>query len=80
LLSLLVTYTSARSIPVVANALPDTRLVLVHLGGVDVAVADLQRGLDGFGRLIRVDLEYTEAQLRDCRAVVEFDRRYVAHS
>ena len=63
----------------VANALSDTRLVLVHLGGVDMAVADVQRRPDGLGGFAGVDLEYAESQLRDFRAVVEFDGRYVAH-
>ncbi len=62
-----------------ADALPDTCLVLVHLRGVDVAVADIQRRPDGIGGFAGVDLEYAEAQLRDFRAVVQFDHRYVAH-
>jgi hypothetical protein len=33
----------------VADALPDTAFVRVHRGGVDVPVADMQRGLDGIG-------------------------------
>ena len=43
LLSLLVTKTSPRSRPDARTRLADARLVAVHLGGVDVAVADLER-------------------------------------
>ena len=63
----------------IADALPHAGLVLVHLGGVDVAIADIECLPDGLGGLTRVDLENAKPQLRDFRAVVEFDGWYVAH-
>ena len=65
LLSLLVTNTSARSRPASRMPCPTPRLVPVHLGGVDVPVADLQRGLDRFGCFFGRDLEHAERQLWD---------------
>ena len=65
--------------PGIADALTDLLLVAVHLGGVDVAVADLQRRTDCGGSLIRFDLENAEAQLRDGVAVIEGDRRDRTH-
>ena len=64
----------------VADALTDARLVLVHLGGVDVPIADVQRFSDGPGGLVGLDLEDAESELRNFGAVVEFDGRYFAHS
>ena len=57
--------------PGIADSLTDFLLVAVHLGGVDVAVADLQRRTHRSSGLIRFDLEDTETQLRDRVAVVE---------
>ena len=69
--SLLVTKTSDRSMPDDATAWPTSSLVPVHLGGVDVAVPDLEgRGGGGLG-VRRRDLEHPEPQLRDGPAVVQ---------
>ena len=47
-----------------ANGLADAALVAVHLGGVDVSVAGLERGIDrSHGHLGR-DLKDAKAQLR----------------
>jgi hypothetical protein len=54
----------------------DAGLVAVHLGGVDVPVADLDGGLHGRLRLGRRHLEDPEAELRDGAAVVQRDGRY----
>jgi hypothetical protein len=56
-----------------ADRLPDLPLVAVHLGGVYVPVADLERTGDGLDRLGGIDLEYPEAELGDRGAVVELD-------
>ena len=48
-------------------------LVAVHLRGVDVAVADLERLRHRLRGVGRVDLEHAEAELRDGRAVMELD-------
>src|SRR4051812_18092931 len=56
-----------------ADRLAHALLVAVHLGGVDVAVADLERHAHRARRLLRVDLEHAEAELGDGVAVVEFD-------
>src|SRR3954447_26263541 len=58
----------------------DTALVAVHLGGVDVAVADVERRGNRLRGLRRRDLEDTEAELRDGAVVVELDRRDCAHA
>ena len=55
----------------VADALPDAALVLVHLRGIDVAIADVQRRLDGLGGVVGVDLKHAEAELWDACAVIE---------
>ena len=55
------------------DALTDLLLVAVHLGRVDVAVADVERGPHRVDRLLRLDLEHTETELRDLDAVVEGD-------
>jgi hypothetical protein len=56
----------------------DAVLVAVHLGGVDVAIAGLERSR---GRTLgvgaRADLEDAEPELRDAAAVVQLDRRDV---
>ena len=57
-----------------AHALAGALLVAVHLRGVDVAVARVQRHSDGPGGLGRVDLEDAEAELGDRGAVVQGDR------
>ena len=57
----------------------DTLLVAVGGGGVDVAVADLERLLDDLLRVVRRDLEDTEAELWDLDAVVEGDVRDLGH-
>jgi hypothetical protein len=56
-----------------ADGLADLRLVAVGLGGVDVAVADLDRGQDVPGRLLRRDLEDADAELGDGDVVGEGD-------
>jgi hypothetical protein len=55
--------------------LTDLALVAVGGGGVDVAVALLQRGLDGGGRLLGRALEHAEAQGGHLDAVVELQGR-----
>jgi hypothetical protein len=50
-----------------------TGLVAVRGGGVDVAVAGLERLLDHLLRLLRRHLEDAEAQLRDLHAVMQGD-------
>ena len=54
-----------------ADRLADAPLVAVHLGGVDVAVADLEGRRHGLGGVLGRDLEDAEAELRDRVAVVE---------
>ena len=56
------------------DRLADALLVLVHLRGVDVAVADLERLGDDLGGVLRRDLEDAEAELGDLGAVVQGDR------
>jgi len=56
------------------DRLADALLVLVHLRGVDVAVADLECRGHRLGGLLRRHLEDPEAELRDGRLVVEGDR------
>src|SRR3954468_7260261 len=58
----------------------DAALVAVHLGGVDVAVADVERRGHRLRGLRRRDLEDTESELRDGAVVVELDRRDCAHA
>ena len=62
-----------------ADALADPALVAVHLRGVDVAVARLERLLHGPGGVPRCDLEDPEPELRDGPAVVEPDAGGAAH-
>ena len=57
----------------------DLRLVAVHLGGVDVPIADLDGRTHRGRRLGGRDLEDTEAELRDLDTVVEADVRYDGH-
>jgi hypothetical protein len=61
------------------DAVADARLVAVHLGGVDVAVADGERALDRLWRLLRRDLEDAEAELRNRVAVVQGEIRNRGH-
>ncbi len=56
------------------DRLADPLLVLVHLRGVEVAVARLEGAGHRRGRLVRRDLEHAEAELGDGRLVVEGDR------
>ena len=65
--------------PGIPDALRDLLLVAVHLGGVDVAVADFECGPHGRGSLFRLYLEDAETQLRDGVAVIESDRRDRTH-
>jgi hypothetical protein len=58
-----------------ADRLTDAALVAVHLGGVDVSVAGLKRGIDRARGVLGWDLKDAKAQLRDRVAVVESDRR-----
>jgi hypothetical protein len=62
-----------------ADALPDAAFVLIHLRCVDVSVADLQRGLDRIGGLVGGNLKHPETQLRNQRAIPQFDHRNVTH-
>ena len=57
--------------PRISNSLPYFALVAVHLGGVDMTVADPQRFQRRRPGLRRRNLEDTEPQLRDFDAVVE---------
>src|SRR5690606_16326436 len=52
----------------------DAHLVAVDGGGVDVAVADLERVAHDPLRLVRIHPEHPEAELGDRGAVVELDR------
>ena len=63
-----------------ADGLADLLLVAVHLGGVDVPVADLERRERGVLGLLGLDLEHPEAELRDLDTVVERDVRYDGHA
>ena len=62
-----------------AHGLTDTRLVAVHLGRVDVPVADPQRLRSGVLGQVRRDLEDAESELRDLYAVVQGDGRSIGH-
>jgi len=53
------------------DRLSDAFLVAVHLGGVDVPIADLQGLTDRLGSLSGVDLENSEAELGNRPAAVE---------
>ena len=57
----------------------DTLLVPVHLGGVDVAVADVEGGQHRVARLLGRDLEHPEAELGDPDAVGDRDLRNGCH-
>src|SRR6185503_12511632 len=61
------------------DAVADARLVAVHLGGVDVAVADGQRAPDRLGGVLRRDLEDAESELRNRVAVVQGEIRSGGH-
>ena len=50
---------------------PDTLLVAVDRGGIDVAVADLERVGDNAFGVVRIDEEDSESKLWDAAAVVE---------
>ena len=58
-----------------ADRPPDRRLVAVGGGGVDVAVAGVERLRDDLLGLLRRHLEDAEAELRDPRAVAQRDGR-----
>ena len=79
LLSLLVTNTSAGSMPTARDGLADPLLVAVHLRGVDVPVPGPQRLGHRLGGVFRRDLEHAETQLRDLDAIVQLDGRHGAH-
>ena len=53
------------------DRLADRALVAVRRRGVDMAVADLERGRDGGPGLVLGHQEDAEADLRDLRAVAE---------
>ena len=59
--------------PGVSNALPHLLLVAVHLGSIDVPITHLECGPHRRGRLVWLDLEDAETQLRDRVPVVERD-------
>ena len=61
------------------DGLPHLGLVAVHLGGVDVPVPGLERRAHGGRRVLRLDLEDAEAELRDGLAVVQRDVRNGTH-
>ena len=64
--------TSSRGTPLSRSALPDALLVAVGLGGVDVAVAELERPADGVLALGAVgDLPDAESERRHLVAVGE---------
>src|SRR6185437_3887339 len=65
--------------PGLRDGLADLLLVAVALRGVDVPVAGLQRRHHGLDRVLRLDLEDAEAELRDLLAVVQRDVRYRGH-
>src|ERR1700739_4666434 len=65
--------------PGVADTLADLLLVAVHLGSVDVSIADLQGDSHRFGGQHRLDLKHSEAELRNVVAVVQLSYRYRAH-
>ena len=60
--------------PGLADGQADLALVAVHLRGVDVPVADLERRGRGLDGVLGLDLEDAEAQLGDLDAVVQGDR------
>ena len=80
LLSLLVMYSSSRSRPEAATASPTPCSLPYISRGVDVPVADLERGAHRLRGLGRLDLEDAEPELGDRATVVEVDRRYGAHA
>jgi hypothetical protein len=55
-------------------------LVAVHLGGVDVPVPGLEGRAHGGRRVLRLDLEDAEAELRNGLAVVQRDVRNGTHA
>lgn len=62
------------------DRLADPALVLVGVGGVDVAVAQLEGGADGpFGGGVAVDLVDAEADLGDLKLVVEGEVELFSH-
>src|ERR1700761_6609646 len=54
-----------------ADRLADAGLVAIHLGRVDVAVADVEGGAYSLGRLLGRGLEHAVPELRDLVSVVE---------
>src|SRR3954451_14832604 len=62
------------------NRLADLLLVAVHLGGVDVSVADLEGRQCRLLGAFRLDLEDTETQLGDLDTVVQRDVWYGGHA
>src|SRR5690606_13405824 len=60
--------------------LTDAGLVAVHLGGVDVAVADLERFEDAVARGFRRHLPGAEAELGNGDAVVQGDGEHGSHA
>ena len=63
-----------------ANGLADPVLIAVHLRGVDVAIADLERVHHRLRRLGRRNLEHAESELRNRMPVVQRDRGYRCHA
>ena len=66
--------------PGVTDRLADALLVAVHLRGVDVPVAGLERLRGDPGGVLRRDLEDAEAELRDRVAVVQGQVRNNSHT
>jgi hypothetical protein len=61
------------------DRLADLLLVAVHLRGVDVPVAHLERRQGRVLGLLGLDLEHPEAELGDVDTVVQGDARYAGH-
>ena len=59
------------------EGLTDLRLVLVRRGGVDVAIARLQRAGDDFGGVLGRHLEDAEAELGDFRVAAQRNARHL---
>jgi hypothetical protein len=66
--------------PGVGDRVSDALFVAVHLSGVDVSVAGLERLPHGLRGLVRVDLEDPEAELRDLDTVVQPEIWYLSHA
>ncbi len=58
-----------------AHRFADLAFVAVHLRGVDVAIADLQRCADRVRGVLGIDLKDAESELRDRAPVIEGERR-----